>query len=83
MKYLPLYYKWIKEGMPGNAGLCMALQLSGECKIQDVFLRALKLPSGVWESAALDYWIEEGINGDFDKVRQTMLLLIAAENNEL
>lgn len=91
MKYLPLYYKWIRAGKLPDSGLCHSLWLDDN----DLFhLFKPKCPDGYWA-----YWEEyfdhpvytQDVDNDlkyklcyeFNPLRQNIILLLAAINNEL
>lgn len=88
MKYLPLYYKWIESGKLPSPGLCACFG-----KI-DLF--QLMYPSAhTWDD--FYYWGYDGsepsLNASFEvadkraftftELRQNIVLLLAAMNNEL
>jgi len=77
-KYLPLYYKWMQTGrLTGESGLCKALFL--EYSINMSFLDK-EFFNGIYES--FDFWFTSA-NGEFNEVRQNIILLLAAQNGEL
>jgi hypothetical protein len=82
-KYLDFYKKCMKTGVLPERGLCSC------CEIEDDMIKLFK----PYEGFSLAYW---GYNGDeywwatsvyekyaFTKFRQTIVLLMAAMNNEL
>lgn len=75
-KYLPLYYKWLKNGYPGGYGLCRAFKWLGRDKDADK----------VWDifhpEDETDFWFG-GPDGKFTPMRQNIVLLMAAMNDEL
>lgn len=82
-KYLPLYYKWAKSGEISSNGLCNCF---GE---KDALFDLLKP-----ESHQYMYWGNDGVAAfqvtsdrdwtrGFNALRQNIVLLLAAMNNEL
>lgn len=88
MKYLPLYYKWIKKGLPED-GLCNSLPENDAL---------FQLMTPLDEYKYLAYWgfngemryrrsyglaINEEIWNSFTPLRQNIILFMAALNGEL
>ena len=76
MKHLELYYKWLKQGyLDGQSGLCKAYNLNGYsyAYLSQIFFTNSE---GIicWEKTTL---------GEFTELRQTIVLLLAAQDNEL
>lgn len=86
-KYLPLYYKWVKDGLP-KKGLCYSLD---HPPILDS--GGLLCPNsnvGYWGysgQAIMGYEVSgdmyKSVTRDFTPLRQNIVLLLAAMNNEL
>ena len=76
-KYLPLYEKWMEHGLDGH-GLCRAFQNNriGYSTLDRYFFT--KLEADYYG----DRFIEDAI-GQFTPLRQNIILLLAAMNNEL
>lgn len=82
MKYLPLYYEWMKSGFTSDEGLCNSLP---DDKYTSQLLSLFR-PYGI----SYIYWGygEENANtydviNKFTPLRQTIILFMAAINNEL
>jgi hypothetical protein len=89
-KYLPLYYQWLEAGrLPGN-GLCNSIpfgfkavnrfspdpegSIHGYCTLQEAY----------WGyNGGGPYPSSSNLANDFTPLRQTILLFMAAINNEL
>jgi hypothetical protein len=81
MKYLPLYYEWLEKRLPGGSGLCLALcEVSG--KDYGHFTHVIFTEDEYDKEQAADFWFTEK-RGVFTPNRQNIILLLAAENNEL
>lgn len=78
-EYLPLYYKWVKQGcLDGNSGLCFAFDLNG--------LSYHELDRFLTEIEMCEYfgrYFEPDSVGLFTPLRQNIVLLMAALNDEL
>jgi len=87
-KYLPLYYKWMETGEIEQNGLCASLDFD---TIEEVFDPEGKL-GGYWgyDGRAI-YGIEHNkyylsyreLTREFTSLRQTIVLFLAAMNDEL
>lgn len=83
MKYLPLYYKWISEGvLPGGSGLCKAFEEVGfgYTHLYDRFA-ANATECASYGGIGKLWRCSRG--GEFNATRQNIILLMAAMNNEL
>jgi len=81
-KYLPLYYKWMKQGRIPNDGLCNSLDYSEEFRLY--FANNLR---GYWgyngESTHNLCEIDPEGPYKFTPLRQNIVLFLAAMNGEL
>lgn len=81
IKYLPLYYEWLEKRLPGGSGLCLALCESLD-KPYGYFNHIIFTEDDYDKEQSANFWFEEK-RGVFTPNRQNILLLLAAENNEL
>ena len=76
--YLPLYERWMKHGLDG-AGLCQAFQNNNmDSHLLDY--------SFFTDQEANYHWckyIDDTFEREFSPIRQNIVLLLAAMNNEL
>lgn len=92
-KYLPLYRKWMKTGLMPEHGLCDSIQYSINYKARQDFVDTFQPAKGylgLWGYDGNNYIgyelmpeQYERIAYKFNPLRQNMLLLFAAMNNEL
>lgn len=81
-KYLPLYYEWMEvKYLPGRSGLCLALCMALD-KPYGYFNNSIFTEHDYDKEESANFWFEEK-RGVFTPNRQNILLLLAAENNEL
>jgi hypothetical protein len=83
MKYLPLYYKWTNNGRMPLDGLCNSLNHDRE--FSDIFCQHSL--DGFWGYAGRSTSNLSDTNplacSEFTPLRQNIVLLLAAMNNEL
>lgn len=81
-KYLPLYFKWMKNGgwMP-EAGLCNCFGDFVTAEYDDLF--KIMIPDNVDMLPSAWAGGENDSVYDFTELRQNIVLLMAALNNEL
>lgn len=97
-KYLPLYYKWLSDRLLPDHGVCDSLkfELGEESKLDFMFyFRPLMTYNGLWGYDGYNYigtslfcdeypgLTYEQVAYEFNGLRQNMILLMAAMNNEL
>jgi hypothetical protein len=95
-KYLPLYYKWIKEGKLPGYGLCFSFgDLDGQYVRQHDPISIFEPLNDEEYSPLKEYklwqcfWAADGetngrhLMGKFTPLRQNIVLLMAAMNGEL
>lgn len=79
-KYLPLYYKWVKDGEMPGAGLCSSFDYSGlgfDHLTDEFCADQLDAYSLSWT------FFQQSNNYEFNATRQNIVLLLACLNNEL
>ena len=77
-KYLPLYEKWMEHGLDGHDGLCRAFKSNS--------IGYGTLDRYFFTKREADYYADKFIEdapGQFTPLRQNIVLLLAAMNNEL
>jgi len=77
-KYLPLYEKWARNNftLPGTSGLCSAFRCEG------LSYFTLEEDGYMTEDETLEIWNTSRFK-DFNTLRQTIVLFMAAMNDEL
>lgn len=89
MKYLPKYHRWIKNGRLPKDGLCHCLPTSNKLQLFEP-----GYSGGYWGywgefydgpimSQCVDEETKDKFQYDFNPLRQNIVLLLAAMNNEL
>lgn len=85
-KYLPFYYEWIKTGKMSDDGLCYIFGQDYLFKLfipnpeEELELERNLLPTIFWGKGTIDGLYN---GGGFSPLRQNIVLLMAAMNNEL
>jgi hypothetical protein len=84
VKYLPMYYAWIKTGMlPSECGLCFEFgkwnKFSQQWNFDSLFELLHPEP---YRGGLSDHWAGAS-SGMFNPLRQNIVLLMAAMNGEL
>ena len=77
-KYLPLYERWMKHGLDG-AGLCQAFQNNN----MDTYLLDYSFFTDQEAYYHRHRYLDDTCEREFSPIRQNIVLLLAAMNNEL